>query len=181
MTEDYIYRNLVRDGIEEFKGQDIDSIEYKYTDKDWDEARMMYGKDFYAHPERYPKSGDMTHIIKNFLTPQSVILPVRDSYILNMLVAMFVLMDTNDMLQQFKEYYDTVKDNHRIMPFNYTRVNNELKLEWHIYNDFIDVNNNRIKFNTDKDFKDEENQELRMYLIYALTDFVFVNCRRQAL
>ena len=69
---DYVYNNLLKNIIDEFKQKDIDNIKYEYSEQDIAKARVslsLYCRDFDEIPEEIPT-------VEDFLRPQKEILPV---------------------------------------------------------------------------------------------------------
>ena len=96
---DYVYNNLLRNIIDEFKQKDLDNIKYEFSEKDIAKARVelsLYCRDFVEIPDEVPT-------VEDFLRPQKDILPVKQSRELTELYSFITLMNVNDLLKQLKD------------------------------------------------------------------------------
>lgn len=169
---DYVYNNLLRNIIDEFKQKDLDNIKYEFSEKDIAKARVelsLYCRDFDEIPEEIPT-------VEDFLRPQKDILPVKQSRELTELYSFITLMNVNDLLKQLKDLI--INEDNSYIICNTKILDNERMMTWgftanFFYGSFNNFSNIKIKYDN-PGIIDNNTHDI---LVAGVVDFIYTNVK----
>lgn len=169
---DYVYNNLLRNIIDEFKQKDLDNIKYEFSENDIAKARVklsLYCRDFKEIPDEVPT-------VEDFLRPQKEILPVKQSRELTELYSFITLMNVNDLLKQLKDLI--INEDNSYVICNTKVLDNERMLTWgftanFFYGSFNGFSNIKIRYDN-PGIIDNNTHDI---LVAGVVDFIYSNVK----
>lgn len=172
---DYVYNNLLRNIIDEFKQKDLDNIKYEFSEQDIAKARVqlsLYCRDL----EAIPDCEEETPTVEDFLRPQKEILPVKQSRELMELYSFITLMNVNDLLKQLKDLI--INEDNSYVICNSKVLDNERMLTWgftanFFYGSFNNFSNIKIRYDN-PGIIDNNTHDI---LVAGVVDFIYSNVK----